>query len=114
MRSFPSRMNNAYDYRISSSEGVRYFFIGGIMQGEQKIVISDRNKVEIDSVKAVKSFDEDGVLIESSLGKISIEGKELLIENFEKATGRILITGNIIGVYYLEKAEKKKGRGLLG
>ena len=83
------------------------------MQNGQDIIISDRAKVEIGSVKAVRSFDEDGVVLDSTLGKISVEGRELLIENFEKATGRILITGNIIGVFYLEKSEKKKGRGLL-
>ena len=88
-------------------------FLGGIMQNGQNIVISDRNRVEINSVTAVRSFDEDGVLVDSALGKISVEGRELLIENFEKATGKILISGNIIGVFYIEKTEKKKGRGLL-
>lgn len=83
------------------------------MQNGQNIVISDRNRVEINSVTAVRSFDEDGVLVDSALGKISVEGRELLIENFEKATGKILISGNIIGVFYIEKTEKKKGRGLL-
>jgi sporulation protein YabP len=80
------------------------------MQSSQQICVSDRNKVEIDSVSAVRSFDEDGVLLESSLGKISVEGRELKIENFEKATGKIQISGNISGVFYLEKNEKKKGR----
>ena len=83
------------------------------MQLNQQIVISDRKKVEIDSVSAVSAFDEDGVLVETALGKISVEGRDLKIENFEKATGKILITGTIICVFYLEKTEKKKGRGFL-
>ena len=83
------------------------------MQEKQQIVISDRNRVEIDSTSSVRAFDEDGVLLDTSLGKIAIEGHELRIENFEKATGRILISGSIIGVFYIEKAEKKKGRGFL-
>ena len=84
------------------------------MQGNQRITISDRKSVEVDNVSSVRAFDEDGVLLETPLGKISVEGRELKIENFEKASGKILITGNIIGVFYLEKAEKKKGRGLFG
>lgn len=84
------------------------------MQGNQRITISDRKSVEVDNVSFVRAFDEDGVLLETPLGKISVEGRELKIENFEKASGKILITGNIIGVFYLEKAEKKKGRGLFG
>ena len=82
------------------------------MQNEQNIVISDRSRVEINSVKAVVSFDEDVVLVDSALGKISVEGRELLIENFEKATGKILITGKIIGVFYIEKLAKTKNRGI--
>ena len=82
------------------------------MQNNHHITVTDKTKVEIEGATAVISFDEDGVLIDSSVGKISVEGRELRIENFEKITGRILITGNVIGVFYIEKTEKKKGRGL--
>ena len=84
------------------------------MQGKQQIIISDRKTVEIDQVSSVLSFDEEGVLIEGMLGKISVEGNDLKIENFEKATGKIMITGNILCAVYLKNAEKKKGRGLFG
>lgn len=80
------------------------------MPNTQKIHITDKNRVEINSVSSVRSFDEDGVIIDTSLGLISVEGSELRIENFEKATSEILITGNIFGVLYLEKKEKKRGR----
>ena len=81
------------------------------MQTNQSVLIKDKSTIEIDSVSAVRAFDEDGVLLETSLGLISVEGRELKIENFEKATSEILITGNIHGVFYLENKEKKKGRG---
>ena len=81
------------------------------MQSNQQIVITDKKKIEIDFVTSVKMFDEDGVLLESPLGNISVEGRDLRIENFEKSTSKILITGNISGVFYLEKRTKKKGRG---
>jgi sporulation protein YabP len=69
------------------------------MQENQRITVSDRKSVEVDNISSVRAFDEDGVLLESPLGKISVEGRELKIENFEKATGRILISGSIIGVF---------------
>lgn len=81
------------------------------MSGNQEVIISDKNKIEIDSVISVKAFDEESVLLESTLGNICIEGQDLRIENFEKASTKILISGNINGVYYLEKRMKKKGRG---
>ena len=78
------------------------------MQGNQRISVIDRKSVEIDNVLSVRAFDEDGVLLETPLGKISVEGSELKIENFEKASAKILISGNIIGVFYLEKSQKKE------
>lgn len=83
------------------------------MQNNHHILITDKNKVEIDCTAAVRSFDEDGVVIESTHGLIAVDGKDLRIENFEKASSKILITGSILGVYYLENKEKKKGRGIL-
>ena len=84
------------------------------MQGNQRISVVDRKSVEIDNVSSVRAFDEYGILLETPLGKISVEGNELKIENFEKASAKILISGNIVGVFYLEKTQKKKGRGLFG
>lgn len=83
------------------------------MESKQQIVITNKNKVEIDAVTSVRSFDEDGVLLDTSIGQISIEGKDLKIENFEKTSTKILISGNINGVYYLEKRDKKRGRGIV-
>lgn len=80
------------------------------MKENQEIVIKDKSRVEIDSVLSVRSFDEDGIVVESSLGLVSVEGRGLRIENFEKSTTRILVTGNISGVFYLENKDKKKGR----
>lgn len=77
---------------------------------EQQIIITDKNTVQIDSVVSVRAFDEEGVVIDSSLGLISVEGSGLRIENFEKSTAKLLVVGNISGVYYLEKKDKKKGR----
>lgn len=84
------------------------------MQANQQVVITDKSRLEMDSVICVRAFDEDSVLLETSLGNISIEGKDLKIENFEKSSSKILITGIINCVVYLEKRMKKKGRGLAG
>ena len=83
------------------------------MASNHQVIITDKNKIEIDYVISVKALDEDGVLLETSQGNISVDGTGLKIENFEKASAKILISGNISGVYYLEKRTKKKGRGIL-
>ena len=83
------------------------------MHSNQQVTINDKNRIEVDAVISVRALDADGVLLETSFGDISIEGSDLKMENFEKASSKILITGNISGVYYLQKRMKKKGRGVL-
>lgn len=83
------------------------------MHSNQQVTINDKNRIEVDAVISVRALDADGVLLETSFGDISIEGSDLKMENFEKSSSKILITGNISGVYYLQKRMKKKGRGVL-
>ena len=56
------------------------------MQNKQQITITDKSSVEITSVICVKTLDDSGILVETTLGLLSVEGSELRIENFEKAT----------------------------
>ena len=80
------------------------------MQGSQQIVITDKGKVEIDLVKAVRAFDEDGVVLDTGLGFIGIDGSNLRIEDLCKSSSKIMITGEIEGVYSFKNSDKKKGR----
>lgn len=80
------------------------------MQNKQQITITDKSSVEITSVICVKTLDDSGILVETTLGLLSVEGSELRIENFEKATMQLMIAGNVSGAYYIEKRDKKKGR----
>ena len=83
------------------------------MVTNQHVVMIDKSSIEIDAVICVREFDEEGVLLETSLGHISIEGRDLKIENFEKAASKILITGDLRGVSYLERHPRKKSRGVV-
>ena len=69
------------------------------MHSNQQVTINDKNRIEVDAVISVRALDADGVLLETSFGDIPIEGSDLKMENFEKSSSKILITGNISGVY---------------
>ena len=79
---------------------------------KQEVLIKGKGNVSVDFVKGIVSFDEDSVILDTDAGKMIVEGIGLRIENLEKATGRIQITGMISGVHYLEKEMKNKGRRL--
>lgn len=50
-------------------------------------------------VSDIRGFDEGYVSLDTSSGKITIEGKELKIESLTKEDGHIFISGSISGVF---------------
>ena len=77
-------------------------------KAKQNIFIFDRKRIEIDNVIGVCTFDEDYVSLESEFGRISIEGAGLMIDNLNKESKKISISGRINGVYYNDAKPKKR------
>ena len=73
----------------------------------QRIVIENRERLQIGQVKSVLSFDEDYLKINSELGIIVVEGKELIIENLSKERGEILVKGRIDSIEFIEGKKKR-------
>ena len=76
---------------------------------KQVITIVDRKVFSMGGVDDIRGFDEEGVVLETRLGRIHVEGRELKIESLAKEGGNILISGEIDAVYYTESFGKKKG-----
>ena len=75
-----------------------------------RLLITDRERVEINGVINVESFGEDYLILNTSLGQITIEGNDLKIESLTKENGEILIVGKINGLFY---KDEKGERGFL-
>ena len=73
------------------------------------LYVKERNKITLNGVINIESFDESYVNLATSEGRINIEGKGLKIESLSRDNGEIQITGRIQGVYY-EEQNKAKGR----
>ena len=78
------------------------------LKTNQTITIKDAEKIDITDVEAIISFDEDGILLMTDLGKISIEGENLKIIELNKDKRCVEINGAIKGVFYVCKDAKKK------
>ncbi len=76
---------------------------------KQQITIKDRSEIEIDAVSDICAFDPEAVVLNTSAGKVIIEGEELRIDNLEKATGKIHIKGKINVVAYPSGNRKSRG-----
>ena len=76
--------------------------------------IKERNRLTINGVLNIESFDDSYITLEIGEGRISVEGVGLKIESLSKEGGEILVSGKINGVFYNEKRVTGKFRGLFG
>ena len=76
--------------------------------GKQKIIITDRKRIEADGVKNVVSFDESYLEVETELGLLCISGEGMRVEALNNENGRILILGQLYELGYKEKRTKKR------
>ena len=57
----------------------------------------------IDGAEGVLSFDDSSLVITTTLGRLTIEGEGMVIESLNNETGKIIIKGRFIGLYYSDK-----------
>ena len=77
--------------------------------------VKERNIITLNGVTNVRGFDEGYVTLETSEGRICIEGEGLKIESLSRDGGEIQITGRIDGAFYTKDKKVKNGlRGLFG
>ena len=75
---------------------------------KQIIILENRKKLSVDNVINVDSFSEDYLELTTGGGPIGVEGENMKIEELSGDGGKIIITGEISGVFY-KRAEAKKG-----
>lgn len=79
--------------------------------GEQNIMINQRQRAHLDGIGEVESFTESEIVALSSLGRLVIEGSELHIDSFSAETGVLEIHGQIDGVQYFDDKNDKDQKG---
>jgi len=82
-----------------------------VKENKQTVLLESKAKLTIDGVINVESFNDDYMELSTNLGGISVEGENLKIEELRQENGKILITGEVNGIYY--KSEKSS-RGIFG
>ena len=75
----------------------------------QNVIIENRKKLNISGVKDVTSFDDETVLLDTALGKMTVKGESLHIESFNTATGDLTATGKVHAVVYMSDAKASGG-----
>lgn len=77
----------------------------------QNVIIESRKKLSVSGVKQVISFDEETVLLDTALGRMTVKGENLKIESFNTDTGDLTAAGTVHAVVYM--AGRDSGGGFI-
>lgn len=67
----------------------------------------NREKMSVSGVNNILGFDSEAIVLETSYGRLTVEGQELKIESLTKDSGTVHLYGKISGLYYTDKAMEK-------
>jgi sporulation protein YabP len=81
-------------------------------QGRHKLVVDNREKVEISGVLNVDSFDDQEIILETEQGLLAMRGEELHIKHLNLEQGELIIEGFLLEFAYSEeRSSRLKDRG---
>ena len=72
------------------------------------VTIRSRESMSISGVMEVMSFDESGVMLETVMGIMGVEGEELRITRLDTDRKEVDLEGRFNGIAYAEKRVKRR------
>ena len=78
-----------------------------IKQINHNVIVENQKRFTVSGVKDVVSFDEETIVLETSLGRLVIKGDNLKISSFDNSAYDLLGEGKIHALVYT--AEEKNG-----
>ena len=73
------------------------------------ISISSRASIILSGIEDVISFDENEIILKSSMGVLSVDGEGLHIIKMSVETGDLSVEGRIDGLFYIDREKPKQG-----
>lgn len=83
--------------------------IGNKTNANQRLVLENREKLDISGVLDVLSFDDQVVMIETELGLLTVKGENLHINKLSIDTSEVIVEGEINSLSYSESEHQKNG-----
>ncbi len=79
-----------------------------------KMQLNERRQLTMTGVTEVVSFDEDTVVLQTSLGTLIVQGKELQLKTLSLEGGQVAVDGSISALIYEEPRPAGVWRRLFG
>lgn len=78
--------------------------------GRHRLVIDNREKMDISGVLNVDSFDDQEIILETEQGLLAMRGEELHIKHLNLEQGELQIEGFLLELAYSEERSRRKDR----
>lgn len=72
---------------------------------KQSLTLKNREKLSLDGVLEVVSFDEGAVILKTALGRLTVEGEGLHVTKLLLDCGEVAVEGKIRALYYEDPRE---------
>ena len=78
------------------------------MEINQIVKLENRKSLLVTGVKNVKSFDSKEFILDTRLGRLEVEGKDLTLGKMDLSNEEVLIKGSIDSLEYTDQSNKKE------
>ena len=78
------------------------------MEINQIVKLENRKSLLVTGVKNVKSFDSKEFILDTRLGILEVEGKDLTLGKMDLSNEEVLIKGSIDSLEYTDQSNKKE------
>src|SRR5699024_11049017 len=79
-----------------------------------KVEVNQRKEIEISGVKELDSFDNEELLLETTMRYLIVRGEHLQLKNLNVEAGFLQITGKLYEITYLDDHRGERAIGLVG
>jgi sporulation protein YabP len=77
-------------------------------------VLFNRSKLNVSGVSDVVGFDNETVVVDTNLGRLTVKGQDLKVMGFTVETGDLKIEGTIAAIAFTESSKKSMFSRLFG
>ena len=85
-----------------------------ILQLPHKLTLNQREELSLSGVTEVVCFDENAVVLKTSLGTLNVVGENLVLKTLSVEGGQVSVSGKICSLVYEEPRQEGFFRRLLG
>ncbi|MFS8639466.1 MAG: sporulation protein YabP [Symbiobacteriaceae bacterium] len=82
----------------------------GGARGRHTLMMTGRERLELEGVQRVDSFDDKAVVLDTDLGRMTIRGENLHIHELNLEDGRLLLEGRITSLAYEDTGSGRRER----